>query len=200
MKPNDCHIWNSWWSSSNIFRQGQRWAWFQYKDDISRYWSRYYQERTVVSFFVLGILLSSKHQVPSSLWYKTHLSGQLNCRSLRCSWSIACRRCSNYIFILDLTPGFKGLGKDDFKTRWESFQFCDLVCLILETLRSYVNEPDEGQTTNFHGIGTIALCAFIHPYSHNLGVLCLVCRAIKIFILLPSILNFEGHKNLMTVW
>ena len=28
---------------------------------------------------------------------------QLNCRSLRCSWSIACRRCSNYIFILHST-------------------------------------------------------------------------------------------------
>ena len=70
-----------------------------------------------------------------SLQYKTHLSGQLNCRSLRCSWSIACRRCSNYIFILDLTPGFKGLGKDNFKTRWESFKFWDLVQLILETLR-----------------------------------------------------------------
>ena len=40
--------------------------------------------------------------------------------------------CSNYIFILDLTPGFKGLDKDDRKTRGESFKFCDLVRLILE--------------------------------------------------------------------
>ena len=32
------------------------------------------------------------------------LVGQWNCRSLRCSWSITCRRCSNYVFILDLTP------------------------------------------------------------------------------------------------
>ena len=64
-----------------------------------------------------------------------HLSRQLNCRSLRCSWSIACRGCSNYIFILDLTPGFKGLGIDDFKTRWESFRFWDLLRLISETLR-----------------------------------------------------------------
>ena len=32
-----------------------------------------------------------------------HLSKQYNGWSLRCSWSIACRRCSNYIFILDLT-------------------------------------------------------------------------------------------------
>ena len=29
----------------------------------------------------------------------------------------AYRRCSNYIFIIDLTPGFNGLGKDDCKTR-----------------------------------------------------------------------------------
>ena len=28
---------------------------------------------------------------------------------------IACRRWSNYIFILDLTPGFRGLGKDNCK-------------------------------------------------------------------------------------
>ena len=38
--------------------------------------------------------------------YKTHFSRLLNCWSLRCSWSIACRRCSNYIFILQWTLGF----------------------------------------------------------------------------------------------
>ena len=31
------------------------------------------------------------------------LTGNEIVESLRCSWSIACRRCSNYIFILDLT-------------------------------------------------------------------------------------------------
>ena len=36
-----------------------------------------------------------------------HFSRKVNCWSLRCSWSIACRRCSNYIFILHLTLGFK---------------------------------------------------------------------------------------------
>ena len=70
---------------------------------------------------------------PSSLKYKTHFSWQLNCWSLRCSWSIACRRCSNYIFILDLTPGFKGWGKDNYRMRRETFKFWDLVPLILET-------------------------------------------------------------------
>ena len=63
------------------------------------------------------------------------LVGNKNCRSLRCSWSIACRRCSNYIFILDLTSGFKGFGEDSRKTVRESFKCWDLVRLILETWR-----------------------------------------------------------------
>ena len=46
----------------------------------------------------------------------------------------ACRRCSNYVFILDLTPGFIGLGKDNCKTRRETFKFGDLVRLILDIL------------------------------------------------------------------
>ena len=73
--------------------------------------------------------------LPSSLSYKTHLSRQFNCWSLRCSWSIACQRCSNYIFILYLTPGFKRLGKNKCKTRRESFMFWGSVHLILEILR-----------------------------------------------------------------
>ena len=72
--------------------------------------------------------------LPSSLLYKAHLSRQLNCWSLGCSWSIPCRRCSNYIFILNLTPGFNGLGKDNYKMTWKAFKFWDLEHLILETL------------------------------------------------------------------
>ena len=37
-----------------------------------------------------------------------------------------------HIFILDSTPGFNRLHKDNCKTRWETFKFWDLVCLILE--------------------------------------------------------------------
>ena len=73
--------------------------------------------------------------VPSSLLYKTHLSRQYNWWSLRWSWSIACRRCSNYIFILNLTAGFNGLIKDNCKMRWETFMFVDWVRLILEIWR-----------------------------------------------------------------
>ena len=45
----------------------------------------------------------------------------------------ACRRCSNYILVLDLTTGSKGFGKDGRKTVRESFKCWDLVRLILET-------------------------------------------------------------------
>ena len=84
---------------------------------------------------------SAETRIPSSLQYKTHFSGQLNCWSLRCSWSIACRRCSNYIFILNLTPGFNGLCKDNYKMRREAFKFWDLVRLTLETLRLVNGNP-----------------------------------------------------------
>ena len=52
-------------------------------------------------------------------------------QSLKCSWSTVCRRCSNYIFILDLTRGFNPLGKDNCKTGLEIFKFRNLVRLIL---------------------------------------------------------------------
>ena len=42
---------------------------------------------------------------------------------------------SNYIFILNLTHGFNGLGKDNSKARREIFMFWDWVRLILETWR-----------------------------------------------------------------
>ena len=51
-------------------------------------------------------------------WHKSYLSGHPswwnNCWSNRCSWSIAWRRWSNYIFLFDLPPGFMGLGKDNY--------------------------------------------------------------------------------------
>ena len=47
----------------------------------------------------------------------------------------ACRRCSSYIFILAVTLGFSELGKENCKTKQETFKFCDLVRLILEVWR-----------------------------------------------------------------
>ena len=66
--------------------------------------------------------------------YKSHLSRQYNWWSLRCIWSIACRRCSNYIFILDLRPYFNGVGRD-YKTRRKTFRFCVLFRFVLEVWR-----------------------------------------------------------------
>ena len=60
---------------------------------------------------------------------------QSNCWSLRCSWGIACRRWSNYIFILYLAHGFNILRKDNCKPKRETFEFWDLVRLILDILR-----------------------------------------------------------------
>ena len=57
---------------------------------------------------------------------------QLVCWSLRCSWSIACRHCTNYIFIFDLIPVFNRLHKGNCKIIWETFKVWGLVRLILE--------------------------------------------------------------------
>ena len=43
--------------------------------------------------------------------------------------------CSNYIVVLDLTSGFNVLGKDNCKTKQETFKFWDLVWLTLEVWR-----------------------------------------------------------------
>ena len=62
---------------------------------------------------------------------------QFNRWSLRCSWSIACRRCSNYIFILHLTLGFNILRKDNCKPRRETFKFGALVSYIRDFMGIY---------------------------------------------------------------
>ena len=91
--------------------------------------------RKIIPFDDIVMASMGQYHSPSSLQYKSHFSRQLICWSLRCSWSIACRRCSNYIFILNWTPGFNGLGKDNYNMRREAFKFWYLVRLILETLR-----------------------------------------------------------------
>ena len=53
---------------------------------------------------------------------------------------IADRQCSNYIFILNLTPGFNGLSEENCTRIQEKFKLWDLVRLILEVLR-YMLSP-----------------------------------------------------------
>ena len=57
--------------------------------------------------------------------------------SIRWSWSIACRLCSNCIFILDSTPGFNGLGKDNRKTRRETYELWDFGAPYIRDLTVY---------------------------------------------------------------
>ena len=60
--------------------------------------------------------------------------------AVRCSLGIACWRCSNYVFILDLRPGFNGLSKDNCKTRQETFEF-EIWCTLYQ--RIYVTLLDK---------------------------------------------------------
>ena len=84
------------------------------------------------------------------------LVSKLNCWPLRCSWSIACRRCSNYIFIFQLTLGFNILRKDYCKPRGETFKFFNLVRLILEILRYLHGHALGNQSTCSTTICTIS--------------------------------------------
>ena len=72
-----------------------------------------------------------------------HLSRQLTCWSLRCSWSITCRCCANYILILDLTSDFNGFdityaGGFDGIFCWIKFWSSDSYdCLWMSRLHNY---------------------------------------------------------------
>ena len=71
----------------------------------------------------------SKHKLTVNIlsqmsWYPERTVGGIN--------GIACRCCSNYTFILDLTTGFSVLGKGNCTTRRETFKFWDLMPPILE--------------------------------------------------------------------
>ena len=86
----------------------------------------------------------------------------LNCWSIKCSWKIACRRCSGYIFILDLTPGFNGLGKGNCKTRRKTFKFWDLVPSYIRglTARPFLHFIKKRYTCGF-----VALCFVAFKFS-----------------------------------
>ena len=60
-------------------------------------------------------------------------------------------KCSNYIFILDLAYAFSGLGKDNYKTRWETFKFWESSHRILEVWW-YIVKNKEYNTKSYHEI------------------------------------------------
>ena len=66
------------------------------------------------------------------------LVGNKNCWSLRCSWSITCRCCSNYVFNLHLMLGFSGFGKQ-LQDQMRNMQVLGLVQLILDVWQEFIS-------------------------------------------------------------
>ena len=90
-------------------------------------WRQAIPENSVDINAIIPARKGVKYQSTVKSLYNLHLSRQWNCWSLR--W-----RCSIYIFIIDLTPGFNWLGKGNCKTRGETFRFRHLL-LVLEVWR-----------------------------------------------------------------
>ena len=99
--------------------------------------SEIYIEILTFSFKKVRLKMSSTKCRPFCLGFNV-LSSQLNCWSLRCSWSIACRRCCNYIFILHLTPGFNILRKHNCKPKRETFKFLGFGARYIRDFTVYV--------------------------------------------------------------
>ena len=65
---------------------------------------------------------------------RTLVGNKIVDHSLRCSWIITCRRCSNYIFTIDLLPGINGLGRDNCKSIRETFKWWDFGATYVRSL------------------------------------------------------------------
>ena len=94
------------------------------------------------------------------------LVGSKTCWSLRCSSSSARQRCSNFILILNLTPGFNILHRNSCKTRWGTFEFCDLVHLILEIWQYHTNVDLLARNPETHPYDNWTKCP---PFSTHWG-------------------------------
>ena len=72
--------------------------------------------------YLIYIPLMSMHRQTSNIRH-TLWRNKIVDHSDTCSWSIACRHCPNYIFILNFTPGVNGLGEENCKTMRYTFIF-----------------------------------------------------------------------------
>ena len=120
-----------------------------------------------------------------------HLSRQKYCWLLRCSWSIACRRCSNYIFIINLTHGLNVLGRDSCKTRRETFMFGDWVRLILDNWVCVIKLWTLGEWMNMYWKFSL-LNNLIHTDSYE--------RWKKVWTLLQTPQNLPVLRYLPVKW
>ena len=101
----------------------------------------------------------------------------------------------NYIFILNLTPGFNGLSEDNCKRIQETFKFWDLVRLILEVLR-YQQFPRKKLI--IHAIRStwftrnaveVGACMGIYPV---LLFVLRICLTVPLYIHMPHMALFSG--------
>ena len=107
-----------WYISTEYCLKSVCW-YYRYYDGLSvceRKWPHYLWCILLHSFIpVRSIQLTSYNCCSAMVYHQTSNINRIllgnKFLSLRCSWSIVCRRCFNYIFIPDLTPGFNGLGR-----------------------------------------------------------------------------------------
>ena len=83
------------------------------------------------TWIITLLAMQITYRQTSSIW-RTWTGNKIVDHSLICSWTIAYQHCSNYIFILDLTPGFNGLDKGNCKTRRKTCKLWGVVPFILE--------------------------------------------------------------------
>ena len=102
----------------------------------------------------IGVFLIQYYHQASNI--SCTLVGNKIVAQLKCSWSIACRHCFNYNFILDFN-GFNGLGKDNYKMRREAFKFLDWVWLIFEVWQYLSALMFQSMTSNISQVLFISL-------------------------------------------
>ena len=113
--------------------------------------------------------------LPSNLSHVSHIRRYYNCWSLRCSWSIACRWCSNYIFIFDLTPHDDVIKWKHFPRNWP---------FVREIRRSPVNSPHKGEWRGALMLSVI--CVWINGWVNNRGA--------------GDLRRYRAHYDVIVMW
>ena len=129
-------------------------------------------------------LENRKYWLPQNLRYKTHFSRQWNCWSVRCSWS-----CSNYIFIIDLTPDFNRLARTTARRDKENLNFGFSASCIRDLRHPYCRWVDLGIQSERGGR---LLCYIPDAWSHSWN-----CPQLATFWTIVSriLLMTQGERN-----
>ena len=152
-----------------LFQNGALWIWYWCIAGLVQqvYWSKYLPHMSSINIILgdvygqpltkirwwthflewwerLGTrLLVISYELLLNLWLsRTLVSNKLFIT--QCSWSTACRCYSEYIFIPDVTPGFNGLGTDNYKTWRNTSTLWDSVRLKLRGWRRFMMTSSNG--------------------------------------------------------